>query len=54
MHFAGYIQVEESVKPNKYLDNNTTKAVKLFKLCKKNNLVKIVFSSTAAVYGFSK
>tara|TARA_B100000242_G_C43039312_1_gene484738 strand:- start:290 stop:1273 length:984 start_codon:yes stop_codon:yes gene_type:complete len=52
MHFAGFIQVEESVNfPEKYLDNNTTKAIKLFKLCKKNNLTKIIFSSTASVYG---
>ena len=55
MHFAGYIQVEESVKkPNKYFENNTNKAVKLFETCKENGLVNIVFSSTAAVYGFSK
>ena len=52
MHFAGFIQVEESVKfPEKYFKNNTENAIKLFKICKKNCLDKIVFSSTAAAYG---
>ena len=52
MHFAGFIQVEESVKnPEKYFENNTDNAIKLFNICKKNNLNKIVFSSTAATYG---
>ena len=52
MHFAGYIKVEESVKnPNKYFENNTNNAIELFKICKKNGLNNIVFSSTAAVYG---
>ena len=52
MHFAGFIQVEESVKyPEKYFENNTDNAIKLFNICKKNGLNKIVFSSTAAAYG---
>jgi len=52
MHFAGFIQVEESVKnPQKYFDNNTKNATKLFENCKSNGLNKIVFSSTAAAYG---
>ena len=52
MHFAGYIQVEESVlNPNKYFENNTNNALILFETCKKNNLNNIIFSSTAAVYG---
>ncbi len=52
MHFAGFIQVEESVKyPLKYFDNNTENATKLFETCKNNGLNKIVFSSTAAAYG---
>ena len=52
MHFAGFIQVEESVQePEKYFENNTNNAIKLFNICKKNNLDKIVFSSTAAAYG---
>ena len=52
MHFAGFIQVEESVKqPEKYFENNTNNAIKLFSICKENGLTKIVFSSTAAAYG---
>ncbi len=52
MHFAGFIQVEESVKyPKKYFDNNTENAIRLFETCKNNGLNKIVFSSTAAAYG---
>ena len=48
----GFIQVEESVKyPQKYFDNNTENATKLFETCKNNGLNKIVFSSTAAAYG---
>ena len=52
IHFAGFIQVEESVKnPQKYFDNNTENAIKLFETCKSNGLNKIVFSSTASAYG---
>ena len=52
MHFAGFIQVEESVKfPEKYFKINTVNAIKLFDICKKNGFDKIVFSSTAAAYG---
>mgnify|MGYP000064527513 CR=1 FL=1 len=52
MHFAGFIQVEESVKqPEKYFENNTNNSIKLFNICKENGLTKIIFSSTAAAYG---
>ena len=52
MHFAGFIQVEESVQdPKKYFENNTNNAIKLFNICKENGLNKIIFSSTAAAYG---
>ncbi len=52
MHFAGFIEVEESVSnPTKYYENNTDNAIKLFETCYKNNLNKIIFSSTAATYG---
>ena len=52
MHFAGFIQVEESVKnPKKYFLNNTTNAKVLFDCCIKHNLKNIIFSSTAAAYG---
>ena len=34
MHFAGFIQVEESVQqPEKYFENNTNNAIKLFNTC---------------------
>ena len=52
MHFAGFIEVEESVKyPEKYFLNNTDNAISLFETCKKNGLKNIIFSSTAAIYG---
>ena len=52
MHFAGYIQVEESVKnPKKYFENNTENSKILLDTCSKNNLLNIIFSSTAAAYG---
>lgn len=54
-HFAGLIRVEESVKyPKKYYDNNYEKAKIFLDTCIENNLNRIIFSSTAAVYGNSK
>ncbi len=54
MHFAGFIKVEESVSnPKKYFDNNTKNAITLFEICRKNKLINIVFSSTAAAYGYN-
>ncbi len=55
MHFAGFIKVEESVKfPDKYFTNNFENSKKLFEICIKNNLLNVIFSSTAAVYGNKK
>ncbi len=55
MHFAGFIQVEESVNnPEKYFSNNTENSISLFNICKSNNLKNIIFSSTASAYGNSK
>ncbi len=52
MHFAAYIKVDESVKkPKKYIQNNFTKTKIFLEYCLKNNLNKIIFSSTASVYG---
>jgi UDP-glucose 4-epimerase len=52
MHFAGFVQVEESIRnPKKYFDNNTENAKILFDTCVQHNLKNIIFSSTAAVYG---
>jgi UDP-glucose 4-epimerase len=54
MHFAGFVQIEESVRnPKKYFDNNTENAKILFDTCVQNNLTNIIFSSTAAAYGNS-
>ena len=55
MHFAGLIRVDESVKePEKYNEYNYVKARVFFDNCIKNNLKKIIFSSTASVYGNPK
>ena len=55
MHFAGLIRVDESVKkPEKYKEFNYTKAKIFLKTCYENDLKKIIFSSTASVYGNSK
>ena len=52
MHFAGFVDVEESVSyPEKYFENNTKNSIKLFDLCLQNGLSNIIFSSTATVYG---
>jgi len=55
MHFAASIEVEESVKnPAKYFENNVTNGLNLLGAMLKNNIKKIIFSSTAAVYGNPK
>ena len=52
LHFAGLIRVDESVLyPDKYFEFNFNKAKTFIEACIENNLDKIVFSSTAAVYG---
>jgi len=52
MHFAGLIRVDESVKePKKYNEYNFEKSKIFLKICIKNNLNKVIFSSTASVYG---
>ena len=52
MHFAGLIRVDESLKePEKYNEYNYLKAKVFLDNCIKNNLKKIIFSSTASVYG---
>ncbi|WP_085506110.1 UDP-glucose 4-epimerase GalE [Thalassobacillus devorans] len=52
IHFAADSLVGESVEePLKYYDNNVYGAVCLLKAMAKHNIKKIVFSSTAAVYG---
>ena len=55
MHFAGLIRVDESVKePDKYYEFNYEKAKVFLNTCIKNDLKKIIFSSTASVYGNPK
>ncbi|MGB4102219.1 MAG: UDP-glucose 4-epimerase GalE [Alphaproteobacteria bacterium] len=52
MHFAAFIEVGESVKfPEKYWDNNTERAKRLFATVRECGVRHTVFSSTAAVYG---
>ncbi len=52
MHFAAYIQVEESVRePLQYYQNNTVNALNLFNAMLANGVSNFIFSSTAAVYG---
>lgn len=52
IHFAAYIEVGESVRdPQKYFYNNVVGTLNLLKSMIKNKVIRIVFSSTAAVYG---
>tara|TARA_B100000029_G_scaffold515957_1_gene625788 strand:- start:1997 stop:3013 length:1017 start_codon:yes stop_codon:yes gene_type:complete len=55
MHFAGMKSVAESVnKPLEYYDNNLIGTINLLKLMNEFNVKKIVFSSSATVYGVPK
>jgi UDP-glucose 4-epimerase len=52
IHFAGLKAVGESVeKPLEYYDNNIVGTLRLCEVMQKNNCKKIVFSSSATVYG---
>lgn len=52
IHFAGYINVEESVRePLRYMANNLTSALVLLEAMEAHGVNKLIFSSTAAVYG---
>ena len=52
IHMAAHIWVGESGKdPAKYYRNNTANALQLFDLAMRHGVRRIVFSSTAAVYG---
>lgn len=52
IHFAAYIRVEESVQnPQKYYKNNVGGTLNLLSAMIESGVSKIVFSSTAAVYG---
>jgi UDP-glucose 4-epimerase len=55
IHFAANSLVGESVKdPLSYYENNIAGTLSLLKVMNKNNVKRIVFSSTAAVYGEPK
>ncbi len=52
IHFAANSLVGESVqKPLKYFDNNVKNSIKLIEIIKEFGINKLVFSSSAAVYG---
>ena len=52
LHFAALIEVGESVKfPDLFMENNRDKAQILFQTLQTEHVTKVVFSSTAAVYG---
>lgn len=52
IHFAGLKAVGESVeKPLEYYDNNINGTLVLLELMQKHNVKKIIFSSSATVYG---
>ena len=55
IHFAGLIRVDESLEqPERYNEFNFEKGKIFLDTCFKNNLEKIIFSSTASVYGNPK
>ncbi len=52
MHFAALIEAGESVKvPEQYFDNNSLRTLTLLRVMLKQGVSRLVFSSTAAVYG---
>jgi len=52
MHFAAFIQVEESVRePLKYYRNNVANTLNLLDAMRENGVGYFIYSSTAAVYG---
>ena len=52
IHFAASISVPESLQnPLDYYSNNTTNVINVLQCCKKFDVDRFVFSSTAAVYG---
>ncbi|MBU2638233.1 MAG: UDP-glucose 4-epimerase GalE [Nanoarchaeota archaeon] len=52
MHLAGFLEAGESMqKPEKYFQNNTVNGFNLLNMMLKHDVKKIVYASTAAVYG---
>jgi UDP-glucose 4-epimerase len=55
IHFAALIEAGVSmVEPLRFYENNVSGSINLIKAMQENNINKIVFSSTAAVYGTPK
>ncbi len=55
MHFAASIDLNESIKkPLEYFENNTLKTANLIQTMLQAGVKKLIFSSTAAVYGKQK
>lgn len=55
IHLAGFIEAGESMQnPEKYFQNNTFNGFNLLNAMLKHNVKKIVYASTAAVYGQPK
>jgi UDP-glucose 4-epimerase len=52
MHFAASVVVPESIeKPLEYFNNNAVNVIRLVDACLRHDVKRVVFSSTAAVYG---
>ena len=52
MHFAAFIEAGESMQvPEKYFRNNTVNSLTLLEVMLAHNVLRLVFSSTAALYG---
>lgn len=55
LHFAGYIEVAESVKnPSKYFQNNVNNSITFLNTVLAHEINNFIFSSSAAVYGTPK
>lgn len=55
IHLANFIVVPESVeRPVEYAENNIVKTIKLLEVMRKQRVNRIVFSSSATVYGDAK
>ena len=53
IHFAGFIEAGESViNPSRFYWNNVVNSLNLLDAMVQNNVKKIIFSSTAALFGF--
>ena len=55
VHFAAFVVVSESMQnPAKYYENNLVATLNLLQAMLRHNVKKIIFSSTASVYGMAK